>query len=138
MLGKHIQVAREVIHEGKSFRQAALNAGYSMSSANMGEKLSRDRIPSLDNAFLHESRLVEWKPDDLKRMAVHKLATTVSDHRSTEGLKAAELIGKLKTVDMFVRNGDLQVGIFQQITSEDTEQELKTINLPPLVDPSLK
>jgi len=54
----------------------------------------------------------EWRPEELKKLAVYRITKTAADDKNTDNLKAAELIGKMKTVDLFVRNGEAQVGVF--------------------------
>lgn len=109
---KHEELAKEVVLHGRSFRSAAVMLGYSQAYADNGPKSMRSKVPSLNRAFNKAEQLVEWQPDVLKRAAVNRIATTCLDDRNSDNLRAAELIGKFKSVDLFVRNGEAQVGIF--------------------------
>jgi hypothetical protein len=66
----------------------------------------------MDKAFTKIAQQVEWKPDSLKQLAVNRIATTCADDANRDNLKAAELIGRFKSVDLFVRNTETQIGIF--------------------------
>jgi hypothetical protein len=109
---KHLSVAKAVLLDGKPFRQAAVNAGYSAASAHMGPKAMRRESKGLDSAFKRVESEIQWQPTQLKQIAVSRITRTCLDDKNSDNLKAAELIGRFKSVDLFVRNGDAQVGIF--------------------------
>lgn len=125
----HMKVAKSVVLEGRSFRSAMTDAGLSQSYADMGPSMVRSRVPSIDAAFKKAEAMLEWRPDRLKQLAVNRIATTCADDRNTDNLKAAELIGKFKTVDLFVRNGEAQVGIFFGAL-ESSDSDIAALELP--------
>lgn len=78
----------------------------------MGPKIMRSMVKGLDQAFLKVAQQTQWRPEQLRQIAVTRITKTCCDDRNSDNLKAAELIGRFKSVDLFVRNGDAQVGIF--------------------------
>lgn len=127
---RHLELAKRVIRDGQSFRKAAVSVGYSANSADMGPDRMRKQSPGLDKAFRTVALQVEHTPDALKKYALHRIVKTCTDDKNSDNLRAAELIGRMKAVDLFVRPGDVQVGIFAQIVGEN--KELDTIDLPAL------
>lgn len=93
--------------------QAAISAGYSKSTASLGPSALRVQIKGLDKAFRSlERRILSRKPDELKQAAIDRIVKTCEDDDNRDNLKAAELIGRFKSVDLFVRNTETQIGIF--------------------------
>lgn len=100
--------------EGKSFRAAMLESGYSPSIAAQGPKYNLRRNVSLRRAFEAASHN-HLRPEQLKMLAVHRLASEIANPKRTDGVKPIEVIGKMKDFDWFVRGPDLQVGIFASL-----------------------
>lgn len=100
--------------EGKSFRAAMLESGYSPSIAAQGPKYNLRRNVSLRRAFEAASHN-HLRPEQLKMLAVHRLASEIANPKRTDGVKPIEVLGKMKDFDWFVRNADLQIGIFASL-----------------------
>lgn len=104
-------LARMVVREGKPFKESALAAGYSASVAASGlKRLLRDSDPAAEAYNREISRFARLS--DLKPLAVRRLHAEIVDFTSPLGMKAIELAGRFKETDWFVRNAEVQVGVF--------------------------
>jgi len=126
---RHLELARKVVHEGQSFRKAAVSVGYSQRSANNGPSVLSARIPGLGDAFTKVALETVWRPEHRRSLAIHRIVKTCADDKNSDNLKAAELIGRMKDVDLFVRNGDAQVGIFFGAV-EASDADIASLELP--------
>jgi hypothetical protein len=97
--------------EGKSFQEAMLGAGYSETVAKQGPKMMLRHSVGLRAAFERASKQ-HMRPEQLKTLAIHRLAQEIANPRHTDGVKPIEVLGKMKEFDWFVRSADIQVGIF--------------------------
>lgn len=130
---KQKAVAKAVVRDGKSFRQASLDAGYALSRANRGPATSVAEMPGLREAFLREATAAEMDAKSLKAVVTHRLVTDVIRGRDSGVTRQAELLGRMKEVDMFVRNTDVQVGVFAALADDGkvaTTVELLSTELP--------
>lgn len=118
-----MKLARGRVLDGKSFREAATDAGYSMNTANRGEKAMRRQTRSIEVAFRTAAQEAEYEGKVLKSMIVHRLVTDVCSGRDSGVTRQAELIGRLKEVDAFVRNTDVQIGIFAGLADDPRAAE---------------
>ncbi len=127
---KHMEVARRVVQQGESFRSAAVAVGFSEAYANQGPKGISKRAPALGIAFNKAQLEVVWTPEDRKRLAVHRIVKTCADDKNSDNLRAAELIGRMKDVDLFVRNGEAQVGVFFGMIEGNIDALAEPIDIP--------
>jgi len=97
--------------EGKSFREAMLGAGYAESVAKQGPKVMLKHSVGLRAAFERASKQ-HLSPEELKAIAIHRLASEIANPKRTDGVKPVEVLGKMKEFDWFVRNSDAPMGIF--------------------------
>jgi hypothetical protein len=65
-----------------------------------------------------------WKPEQLRKIVTHRLAKAIIEGKSSTVAREAELIGKMKEVDLFVRNADVQVGIWGILSTPEAGQML--------------
>jgi hypothetical protein len=110
-------IRARLIRDGMSWRQACLRSGYSPSVADRGPRGYIDggdghRRPGVAKDFERAAAEVVWKPEQLRKIVTHRLATAVIEGRPSNVAREAELLGKMKEVDLFVRNVDAQVGVF--------------------------
>ncbi len=104
-------LARMVIREGKSFKDSALAAGYSLSVACRGLKaLVTDSKPVADAIRRETESFITL--DKLKPLAIQRLHAEIVNSKSSLGMKAIELAGRFKETDWFVRQTDVQIGVF--------------------------
>lgn len=118
-------LARMIVREGKSFRTSAVKCGYAVSTAARGAKaLAADSKPFAD-AYKRETELVlkEAERDislaGLKPLAVARLHAEITNSKSSLGIKAIELAGRFKETDWFVRNTEVQIGVFAGLGEPD-------------------
>jgi len=104
-------LARLVIREGKQFYASALTAGYSESVARRGMRACMEDSKPMTEAVKRESESFPIKVDSLRPMALKRLYFELLDPMSSNGMKAVELTGRLKELDMFVRNSETNIGI---------------------------
>ena len=57
-------------------------------------------------------------PEELKAIAVHRLASEIANPTRTDGVKPIEVLGKMKDFDWFVRNSETSMGVFLALTEE--------------------
>src|SRR5258707_2847677 len=100
--------------EGKSFQEAMLGAGYSKTVAKQGPKFMLGHSVGLRAAFERASRQ-HLRPEQLKTLAIHRLAQEIANPKRTDGVKPIEVLGKMKEFDWFVRSSDVQIGIFASL-----------------------
>lgn len=116
----HALCARLVIREGKSFRESALQAGYSEAQADKGLRAVMSGSTLLTDAVNLEYRKLTVSIDQLKPLAVTRLYREIADPESSNGIKAIEVAGRFKETDWFVRNSETNLGIFTQIIEQTT------------------
>jgi hypothetical protein len=127
-LDQRMKQAR-LIRDGMSWRQACSRSGYSASVADRGPRAYIDggeghRKPGVAKDFERAASETVWKPEYLKKIVTHLLATTVLEGKPSNVEREAELIGRMKDVDLIVRNSDIQVGIFGVLTTSEAGQPL--------------
>lgn len=104
-------LARMIVREGKPFKESALAAGYSASVAASGlKRLLRESTPAAEAYNREISRFADLQ--SLKPLALRRLHAEIVDMGSSLGMKAIELAGRFKETDWFVRNADVQIGVF--------------------------
>lgn len=121
-------LAKLVIREGKDFKSSAIQAGYAPSVAARGMKALLDRSHAATDIFARESNNLLTGVDRLKPLAIARLHTEISDLRRPGGLKAIEIAGRLKELDWFVRNVDVQVGIFQSFADASPDPAAESLD----------
>jgi hypothetical protein len=108
-------LARMVMREGKSFTESAIAAGYSQSVAARGLKaLAADSKPVAE-AIRRETEAFNISLDKLKPLAINRLHSEIVNPKSSLGMKAIELAGRFKETDWFVRNMDVNIGVFSAL-----------------------
>jgi len=117
-------LARMVIRENKPFNTSALACGYSQSIADKGLANLVRVSSAVSAAVKRETTQLSASLDVLKPLAVQRLYTEITDLRRPGGLKAIEIAGRFKETDWFVRNVDVQIGVFASLgersPAEDT------------------
>ena len=63
------------------------------------------------------------RPEQLKTLAVHRLAQEIANPKRTDGVKPIEVLGKMKEFNWFVRGPDVQVGIFAALADCQFSEE---------------
>jgi len=108
-------LARMVLREGKPFKSSALACGYGTGIAGKGLDYLAARSRAVATAVERESALFATQLDKLKPLAVKRLYSEITDLRRPGGLKAIEIAGRFRETDWFVRNMDVQIGIFNAL-----------------------
>lgn len=120
-----------LFRDGMSWRAACLQAGYSLSVANKGPKQyaggDGHSRPGLLKDFERAAAEAVWKPEQLRKIVTHRLAKSVIEGKPSTVAREAELIGRMKEVDLFVRNADVQVGIFGALSTPEACQALDVV-----------
>jgi hypothetical protein len=68
--------------------------------------------PGVAKDFERAAAEAVWKPDQLRKIVTHRLASAIIEGKPSNVAREAESIGKMKDVDLFVRDTDVQVGVF--------------------------
>jgi hypothetical protein len=110
-------LARLVIREGKSFKESAVRAGYAASVAARGLKALCEDSKPVAEAIRRETESCFVGLDKLKPLAVRRLHDEIANPKSAGGLKAIEIAGRFKETDWFVRNADVQIGVFAALAN---------------------
>jgi hypothetical protein len=101
-----------VIKEGKPFKMSAIAAGYSQATACKGlGPLVRDSS-AVATAVNRETAALMVGLDKLKPLAINRLHAEIVNMKSSQCIKAIELAGRFKETDWFVRNTDINIGVF--------------------------
>jgi hypothetical protein len=67
------------------------------------------------NKAVEEAESVDLAPGKLEKLMLHRLAMNLIRGKD-EGSHTAKIVGGLKGIDAFVRNSDIQLGIFSGLT----------------------
>ena len=122
-------LARLVIREGKQFKASALEAGYSRAVAVQGLKSLMAQSAVVTTAIRAEWDKINIGLEKLNPFAVRRLYSEIVDPNSANGMRAIELAGRFKETDWFVRNADVNLGVFlnmaEQATPTDDTPEFK-------------
>lgn len=124
------KLAKGYIGEGKSFKQAALEAGYRPSIGKLGPSAFRRDCPGVDAAFIEAAKAQTWSSEELRSLARARLVSDISRGKSSGTERAIEVLGKFKDLDWFVRNADVQVGIFAGLIDDDSSKTLEATAIP--------
>jgi hypothetical protein len=115
---KQLKVAREVLQQGKPFMDSALNAGYSKHVAARGGKSLIRQSKGWNAAFIRAAQEIKLDGQMLKNIITYRLVSDVTQGKDSGVTRQAELIGRLKEVDAFVRNTDIQIGVFASLADD--------------------
>jgi hypothetical protein len=119
-----------IVREGKPFKESALAIGYSPSVAASGlKRLLRDSIPAAEAYNREINRFGELT--SLKPMAVRRLYAEIADYGSSLGMKAIELAGRFKETDWFVRNAEVNIGVFTALGEAGPAIDVVASTIPP-------
>jgi len=88
-----------LIREGKSWRLACLEAGYSLSTANRGPKAFFRDSPGARREFIRLAEEEPYNPDLTRKIAKHRLTKAVLEGKSSNVSREVELLGKFKEHD---------------------------------------
>ena len=113
-----------LIRDGMSWRQACLRSGYSFATANRGPRGYLNDKPGVQKDFARAAEEASYKPEFVKKAVTHRLMTAIIEGRSSEVAREAELLGKFREYDLFVRNRDANLGIL--MTLDLTADEVST------------
>lgn len=120
-----------LIRNGMSWRQACLQSGYSLSVANKGPRQyaggDGHSRPGLLKDFERAAEEAAYPPEFIKKAVKHRLMQSVIEGKPSNVAREAELLGKLREVDLFVRNSDVQVGIFGLLATPEGGQMLDAL-----------
>jgi hypothetical protein len=131
-------LADSYVNQGKTFKAALIDAGYSPKLAKAGPTWMRRHSVGIDTAFVEAARQHVWKPEEVKACIRSRLLSDVTNGKSSGVERACELLGKDKEIDMWVRTGDVQVGIFAGLFEDSKLLTELVANLPPETDDSPK
>lgn len=104
-----------LIRDGMSWRQACIKSGYSLATANRGPRGYMENKPGVRRDFARAAEEASYSPEFVKKAVTHRLMTAIIEGRSSDVAREAELLGRFKEHDWFVRNADLQIGIFASL-----------------------
>ena len=104
-------LARMVIRESKSFKESALACGYTQSIAGRGLKALIAESSVVAKAFEEETKSFITL-EKLKPLAIRRLHDEIVNPKSSLGIKAIELAGRFKETDWYVRNAEVNIGVF--------------------------
>lgn len=113
------RLAEGVILEGKSFRQSALDVGYSESTANKGAAVYTKGRPGLQSAFITVANEAMLDTETVKNVAKYRLFDDVVKAKDSGVTRQIELLGRMKEHDWFVRNTDVQIGVFASLADNE-------------------
>ena len=122
-----------LIRDGMSWRKACLLAGYSRSVADRGPRGYMDgndghRRPGIMKDFERAAAESPWKPELLKKIARHRLATAVVEGRSSGVAREVELLGKFKEHDWWTSAGNTgPVGVWAVINDPEVGASLDQV-----------
>ena len=123
------RLAVMVLKEGKTFVYSAVQCGYSLNSAKKGQAWLIAHSKPVADAFRRVTASLALSLDKLKPLAVRRLHDEIINPKSSLGIKAIELAGRFKETDWFVRNVDVQIGVFASLgersPAEDTLETYK-------------
>jgi hypothetical protein len=122
-------LARLVVREGKPFYSSAMEAGYSESIAARGLKAMMAQSKPLTDAIRRESDAFHVSVDKLRPLAINRLYFELVDPNSSNGMKAVELTGRLKELDMFVRTSETNMGILINMSDSITVSDNQAIDV---------
>ena len=111
----HDLLARLVIREGRKFKEAAVLAGYAPTVAQNGLKALCAQSSLVSQAIDRETNACILGFEKHKPLAVRRLLAEITDLKRPAGIKAIEVLGRFKEADWFVRNVDVQIGIFNAL-----------------------
>jgi len=135
---RQIAVAQDVILQGKSFRQASLDAGYAETVANQGPSTALKNHPLLAHAFVLASKQADLNVETVKQVAKYRLFDDVVKAKDSGVTRQIELLGRMKEHDWFVRNTDVQIGVFASLADDSkvaASVEGLTAELPAAEEP---
>jgi hypothetical protein len=120
-------LAKLVVRDRKQFKESALAAGYSLSLACRGLARAMECSSAIATAVENENNRLIADLKALKPISVQRLYDEIVNPRSSMGIKAIELAGRFKETDWWVRNAELQVGVFTQIGDSGSGEAINTI-----------
>jgi hypothetical protein len=118
------KLAEGIFKQGKSFKDAALDAGYSPNVAKLGPSYLRKHSVGVNVAFIEASKQLTWSPSEVKAIIRARLLVDITNGKSSGVERACELLGKDKEVDMWARSGDVQIGIFGSLDASIKELDV--------------
>ena len=121
------KLAEGFVNHGKTFKDAAISAGYSPKVAKLGAAYMRRHSVGVNVAFIEAAKRLVWTPQEVKAVIRSRLLADITSGKSSGLGRECELLGKDKEVDMFVRTGDVQVGIFAGLFDPSTDALLEEI-----------
>lgn len=119
-----------IIREGKPFRTAALECGYSQNTADAGIKDFRDRIPGFARALEEESKHIP-ESTEVQALAIRSLVSDLRNGKSRGLERTVETLGKLKVYDWFVRQSETNLGILINMHESVPAPDTQTIDVVP-------
>ena len=123
-------LARMVVREGKPFNSSALVCGYSKSIAVKGMAYLVRCSGEFSAAVRRETSRATTSLEALKPLAIQRLHKAIVNERDRDGMKAIELAGRFKETDWFVRNAEVQVGVFAAFAEPGPAAEKVIVQYP--------
>src|SRR5262252_4911706 len=117
-----------LIRDGLSWRQACLQSGYSLATANRGPRGYVMNNPGVVKDFERAAAEAVWRPEQLRKIVTHRLAKAVIEGKPSNVAREAELIGRMKDIDLFVRTADVQIGIFAALAEGPPQPPIRHID----------
>ena len=115
---KQIKVAADVVLGGKPFRQAMLDEGYTEHSANRGPRNYMSDHPNMREAFTMAALQADMNAETVKQVSKYRLFDDVVKAKDSGVTRQIELLGRMKEHDWFVRNTDVQIGVFASLADD--------------------
>ncbi len=115
---KQIKVASNVVLNGKSFRESMLAEGYTEHSSNRGPSDYIKTHPSMLAAFTMVAQQADMNAEVVKTTAKYRLFDDVVKGKDSGVTRQVELLGRFKEHDWFVRNTDVQIGVFASLADD--------------------
>lgn len=111
-------LADSYVNKGKTFKASLIDAGYSPKLAKAGPTWMRRHSVGIDTAFIEAARQQVWKPEDVKATIRSRLLADITNGKSSGLGREIELLGRDKSVDMWARTGDIQIGILAGVIED--------------------
>jgi len=117
----HALLAKLHIRQGRPFTECALAAGYTKATALKGlRNLMASSLP-LTEAIRKEWEALAVDVTRLKPVSVARLYREIAAPDGPNAMKAIELAGRFRETDWFVRNADVQLGVFVNMADSTPE-----------------
>jgi len=117
-----------LVRDGLSWRAACLQSGYSMATANRGPRGYMENKPGVAKDFERAASEAAYRPG-VPQKGCDSPPNVIGDRRKAlQRCPRSRTARKDEEVDLFVRNTDVQVGIFAALMEPPPVDLLKAID----------